>query len=449
MPTHYIVDLLDRCVDIAGRVRATGIFFLYQRLPKNIRSSLSRFYWRQFHRRVEFPILPLISERPSYDASCGEPHQLPGINMYGFFSRQFGLGESARLYARALREAGVGISIQDLDIPLPHAREQFLDLVEAGEKAEHSIDWVGVNPDFFAETLSILNPQHYRIASWFWELEAVPPSWIATIDQVDEIMVASNFVKQAFLKVTSKPVLNVPLPIFAPLDSGANRADFGLPDDAFLFLTTFDFHSSIIRKNPAAVIQAFQQAFPKGNEKVCLLIKSSHGEAYPQQLKALVKLAAKDGRILIRDGVLNSEHLKSLQRCCDVYVSLHSAEGFGLAMAECMAIGKAVIATAWSGNMEYMTNECACLVTYQLVDVPPDAYPLAQKGAQWAMPDIKAAAAWMSRLAERPQLAREIGEHAAAQVKRVLAPERVAEQIMCRLEVLAKASRSQRDVAGV
>jgi glycosyltransferase involved in cell wall biosynthesis len=204
-------------------------------------------------------------------------------------------------------------------------------------------------------------------------------------------------------------------------------------------LASFDFHSSVHRKNPLGAIAAFAQAFPRGEEDVQLVVKSSNGTYYPGQLAELVEAADGDPRILIRDQVLDASHMRSLQRCCDAYVSLHRAEGFGLGLAECMAMGKPVVATAWSGNLDFMGARNSCLVDAVLVPVQPHEYPNAV-GARWAEPDLAQAAAWMRRLASEPDLAARIGAEAAQDVRDLLSPQRVAEQLVARVQDALRAT---------
>jgi glycosyltransferase involved in cell wall biosynthesis len=185
------------------------------------------------------------------------------------------------------------------------------------------------------------------------------------------------------------------------------------------------------------VIAAFERAFPRGDEDVQLVVKSTNGAYYPAQLAELVEAAAGDARILIRDQVIDALHMRSLQRCCDAYVSLHRAEGFGLGLAECMAMGKPVVATAWSGNLDYMREENSCLVGVTLIPVLPHEYPNAD-GASWAQPDVSQAADWMRRLVFDTGFAERIGRQAALDVRDALSPECVAGQLIaCVREVLA------------
>ncbi|WP_369934243.1 glycosyltransferase family 4 protein [Xanthomonas tesorieronis] len=365
--------------------------------------------------------------------------QAPGVNILGYIRGEFGLAESARMYARALIDAGVPVALYDIDLGMPHgwgdhSMDDYID-----ESLPHPVSIVFVNPDYLEPALEHVGQARmkgrYVIACWFWELERIPDSWRDAIHLVDEIMVASAFIEEAFRKITDKPIMRVPLPLSEVRDSGLQRGDFGLESDKFVFLCSFDFHSFIARKNPQAVVRAFRAAFPPDRDDVRLLVKSSNGQQHPDSMRDLLNLIAGDPRILLRDEVIDRAHVQALQRCCDAYVSLHRAEGFGLGLAECMALGKPVVATGWSGNMEFMGPETACLVDYELVPVAAGNYP-ESNGARWAEADVADAAAAMRRLADDPVRARALGAAAKAHVCSHLSPERAAQRLLQRLAKL-------------
>lgn len=433
-----------------GLLRARNVkplVALYRRLPLSLRARFSRLYWHLIARQLHFPPLP---RRPTaFDGGLPEPLvPVPpsslGVNIFGYFSGQFGLGESARLYAAALASCGTQVAVNDIDIGLPHANQEFRLLSGQVTGAPFPVDLIVINPDYLAAVLPRLgdtDARRYRIAVWFWELEAIPSAWLWALDEVDEVMVASEFVRKAVRKVTTKPVFKVPLPIGNLPDSGVTRQEFGLSDRDFIFLVTFDFHSSIHRKNPLAAIKAFQAAFPVDRGDVRLLLKSSNGFRYPAQLSAIVEHSRLDPRIIVRDQVLAPEDIGALQRCADAYVSLHRAEGFGLGIAESMARGKPVIATAWSGNMEFMTPSSSCLVDYSLVKVNPLEYHGVET-AHWAEPDILGAARCMRRLVDEPDYRKSLGARAAAHIREVLSEERVGALVSAHLARVGTHSRA-------
>lgn len=415
---------------------------LYRGMPQGLRMRFARGYAAQLAAGYRFPRLPALERAPADDTvspTITAPENDRGVNLFAFFRGEFGLGQAARLYAKALMRSLYPVAVNDMALDVPH-RFQDASLVERmGGSPDFPVDLVFVNPDYFEAAMARIRHdrgaarRRHVIACWFWELEQVPDAWRSALAQVDEVMVASSFVESAFRRITDKPVTRVPLPVHVEPDSGLSRADFGLEDDTFLFLVSFDFHSWFQRKNPLGAIEAFRLAFPDGTERARLLVKTSNGERHPDRLAELIAAAAADPRIVLRDGVMDGRHLRSLQRCCDAYVSLHRAEGFGLGMAECMAIGKPVIATGWSGNMDFMDHENSCLVDSRLVDIRAGEY-LHGEGQQWADPDVAHAARHMRRLFSDPEHARSVGQRAAADISRMLAPEHAIEPLVARLD---------------
>ncbi len=369
-----------------------------------------------------------------------------GIDVFGFIRGQFGLGESVRMYSRALISAGCRVALHDIDLGLPHGWNDYSLDAYMDDEAKHRTCIIFINPDFLGPALDKIGRERlagkYIIACWFWELERVPDSWLRALDNVDAIMVASSFIEAAFRRVTDKPILRVPLPLSAVPDSGLQRGDFGLDEECFVFLTTFDFNSFIARKNPFAVIAAFREAFPVSRNDVRLVVKSSNGHWHDEGMRALLVATGGDSRIIVRDEVIDRAHVCALQRCCDAYVSLHRAEGFGLGLAECMELGKPVIATGWSGNMEFMNEHNACLVDFRLVPVREGEY-LDSTGAVWAEADITSAGVAMRKLADSPSLAQRIGLQGQREVRQKLSPANAASALIGQLGASAGSFQCQ------
>ncbi len=109
-------------------------------------------------------------------------------------------------------------------------------------------------------------------------------------------------------------------------------------------------------------------------------------------------------------------------------LSLHRAEGFGLVPAEAMLLGVPVVATGWSGNMDFMDADSAALVPYTLVPARDPRGVFEAEGAEWAEPDIAAAAARLARLADDPAERAALGARgrATARARLGLAPVRDA-----------------------
>jgi glycosyltransferase involved in cell wall biosynthesis len=353
----------------------------------------------------------------------------------GFLEGELGLGEVARKLGRALQLAGVPFAA----IPYrrtPSRQQHPLDL-ELSQEAPFDTNIICLNADYLHAFLDDVGVDffagRYSIGVWFWESSVLQAESLSGFRFLDEIWVASEYVRRAVAEKADIPVHVVPLPVEAPPPPTRTRAEFGLPE-GFVFLYVFDFVSAQ-RKNPLAVVEAFELAFPPG-EGPALVMKSINGrERKPQLLAELV--ASVDGRpdIVIVDEYFSAEDKEALIASCDCYVSLHRSEGFGLTMAEAMAHGKPVIATGYSGNLEFMEGGNSYLVPYRLVPVPEEWWAHAP-GAEWADPDVETASALMRAVYEDPNEARARGKRGRDAILSTLSLERSAAVAVERLSAM-------------
>jgi glycosyltransferase involved in cell wall biosynthesis len=208
--------------------------------------------------------------------------------------------------------------------------------------------------------------------------------------------------------------VQVPVPI-PSAKSELTRSHFELPDHKFMVLTSFDYFSNVERKNPMSAIEAFIRAFPRPAEAL-LVIKSINSARYPAESKSLRELAAGRPDVVFMDSYLNQYENLSLIELSDVFISLHRAEGYAINLADAMARKKATIATAYSGNLDFMDENSSVLVPYELVPVK-DYAGLTVKST-WADPDVEFAAAELRRLFEEPHRLSGIAERGLAKITR-------------------------------
>lgn len=188
----------------------------------------------------------------------------------------------------------------------------------------------------------------------------------------------------------------MPYPVRPP-SVGRIRHRFGLTPDTFVVLTAFDMGSSYVRKNPRASIAAFRKAF--GDDPSCLLLlKVGHSGDANWAMRDMEGMIAGMSNVRVMQETLSRTEMAGLVATSDVVLSLHRAEGFGLVPAEAMLLGVPVVATGWSGNLDFMTPQDSALVSYELVPVSDPQGTYEVPDTYWAEADVDEAAAWLARL---------------------------------------------------
>jgi glycosyltransferase involved in cell wall biosynthesis len=402
--------------------RHSGLAYLYARVP---------FAWRMWLRHrlhdssgVPMPPMPLVSaERRQQRDTTQESgsRELPGANLLGYARGEFGIAENVRSYARALEQADYPFLIYNFDVGATSRQEDRSMERCFSETLHYGNNVFFINADQMQIARDVLGREtfagRHNIGFWLWELEKFPTAWQSAFDLVDEVWAPTEYVRKTIAACTNKPVLRMPKAIEFAAPQGMGREYFGLPEGDFVFLYSYDFNSFTARKNPVAAIAAFRKAFSDGSPGVRMLVKSINGELHSEQLAALQRIVADDPRIEVRDGFLSREEMFGLQNTVDCYISPHRAEGFGLGMAESMYLGKPVVATGYSGNLDFMDRNNSLLVDYRMVPLCEGDYPFWQ-GQQWADPDVDHMATLMRRVFDDREFARRIGAAAAQSIRR-------------------------------
>jgi glycosyltransferase involved in cell wall biosynthesis len=333
------------------------------------------------------------------------------ITLAGLLSTPSGIGETARLLAEGLADIGCDVGLIDVadmlrlpggaQAPAPRANLRYKDV--GGPLL------VVLNPPDFQKALLLGRLAARRrqvIAYWYWELAIVPPSWRKAFRLVHEIWAPTRFVGDSMLSSGwSGPMRRIPPPLRMPTRASSNGIR---QHTALRALCVFAYDSGFNRKNPLAAISAFRQAFgDRDDVELVLKVRGSSTTGRPERQFAEAIAGYRNIRAI--DATLSREAYLDLLEASDVMLSMHRAEGLGLPLAEAMLVGKPVIATAWSGNLDFMNEDSACLVSAKMVPAVDESKVFTGLGAEWADPSISQAADWLVRLLD-PALRAEIGE---------------------------------------
>jgi glycosyltransferase involved in cell wall biosynthesis len=319
-----------------------------------------------------------------------------GVNVVGYVHEDTGLGEVARLVVATLRHAGIPHEV------IPVGRRSLRErLVRPDSSFPTNIVCINAQmlPGFVEASGASFLRDRRTIGFWWWEVDRFPSvmGWASQL--VDEIWVGSEHVRSAVASTVSRPVHVFPMPIVEPPLEPVSRKTLGIPDARFAFLFSFNFRSVFERKNPLGLIDAFARAFAP-DEGPVLVLKTINARDFPRESAQLGDAASQRPDIVLVERHVTRRQHAGLVAACDAYASLHRAEGFGLPIAEAMALRKPSVATGYSGNLAFMNDQNSYLVPSHLVPIPHATEPYIA-GGSWAEPDLDAAATLLRRVVER------------------------------------------------
>lgn len=332
------------------------------------------------------------------------PTLTEGLRMYTYLGGSFGVGMLGGMVAAGCQSADIPLSIGAVRGDGLHgfSATPWDELIEPEGFQKNNL--FVFNADCAQQLIARVGAEHlrgrYNIALWAWELPEFPDRWKGSFAPFDEVWTISDYCRMAIAAKSPVPVRTLPLAVTVCPGGEMTRRDFELPEDRFLFLSMYDVLSISQRKNPQGAIDAFLKAFGPHDRRHGLVIKVNHAEQAPRETEELRRMAQAADNIFLVEKNLPLSEVHDLIRLCDCFVSLHRAEGFGIPIAEAMLLGKPVVVTGWSGNMDFTNSHNACCVKYRPVLIGKNARPPYDAWQHWAEPDLADAAVQLRRLSE-------------------------------------------------
>ncbi|MDQ7783784.1 MAG: glycosyltransferase family 4 protein [Desulfomonilaceae bacterium] len=373
-----------------------------------------------------------------------KPPDLKFANVIGPYDLTTGLGESCRSIVRACEAAGIGTVVYGLGSPdrltscradpTDRSGTDFRDVIF--NILHFGADFVPAARKTFGSTFF---SRRYNIGYWVWETERFPRPWRPYIESFDEVWTPSTFCADIFSRELNVPVVRMPHNVAPKPPAWIDRRELGLPESGFIFLVMTDFASMSERKNPVGALKAFFKAFGSKNYGVYLCLKTIGAHSWKHDMPPIQRFLSTSDSIVHIDGAFDRSRIDALINACDCLVSLHRSEGFGLPIAEAMYLGKPVIATGYSGNMDFMNTENSFPVRFELIELDEDVGPF-EKGSHWAEPDTEHAAEIMKRVAGDPDLCARIGFRAATRIKSDFSPANTGSLVRSRLERIVESN---------
>ena len=363
---------------------------------------------------------------------------VPGVNFYGPTGVVISPGTAARGYLAGFRAAAVPVSLVPLHEIFTH--EASVGPVERGQRPRHPVAIVQTNADSVHRFLHFHGRSfaraRYRIGIWVWELPAFRDEFCTEFRHFDEIWTPSTFCRRAIQASTAKPVFVMPhvIPVGTAPQTRC-REELKIGRDEFMFLYVFDATSMVERKNPFCLVDAFEAAFTQ-RDRVRLVFKVTNADKDPEFSRYLDALEERNKRCLVLRQQMETRELAGLVGAADCYVSPHRTEGFGLTVAEAMALGVPAIATDYGGTADFLTEDVGFPLRYRLVEIDRSHGPYA-KGAIWPDPSREHLQELLRYVVANPRSASTKGERARKRMLEDYSAEAVGRRMRERLAAIA------------
>src|SRR5258707_7321235 len=341
----------------------------------------------------------------------GAPSETISLTYYGNVFDASGYGHAARAYLHSLHSAGIEIRL--VDLAAQRARQVEDPLLDSfvGKPVDADFHLFHGPPPQWAQ---LAFPLRNVIAMTVWETDTMPSQWRPVLTHALDVWLPCEFNVSVFSAALGKPVFKLAHPVFSGALNG-NVATDALFDeeirpDAYVFYAIFEWQD---RKSPEGTMETYFRAFPHDQGTV-LVLKTNPG-AVNLARHALAEIRRRTGssaRAIVHAEAWSEAQIAALHARGDCYVSLHRGEGWGYPLFEAASRGNPVIATGYSGPLDFLAAEAHCLVRHTLTAVR-QPYAYYRPSMNWAEPDIIHATKLMRAIRTQPEEPRNPAPEAA------------------------------------
>ena len=265
------------------------------------------------------------------------------------------------------------------------------------------------------------------------ECTVAPPDWVQGLNKMDMNIVPSTFVSNTFRNLSFdikdektqqlKGVLKLEKPmevLFEGIDSRVYKktkefskelvTEMKSIQEAFNFLYVGHWLQGRLgedRKDTGMLVKVFLETFKNQKVKPGLILKTSGAgfsvldrEDILKKIRDIRNSVSGDlPNVYLLHGDLHDEEINELYNHPKVkaHVNITHGEGFGRPLLEASISGKPVIASSWSGHLDFLNSKQSVLVPGKMTDVPKSALPdkMYVEGAQWFTVDYQQASSYM------------------------------------------------------
>lgn len=355
----------------------------------------------------------------------------PGVVWCAPYLNFSGYADEARAFTLGLRERGVDLRAEAIGDPNPKfvaglspETKSALDAATRAPRPKHAVHVLHVP----GQTMQRLPGAGYHVARTMFETDGLPTSWVPRLNDMDEIWVPSAFNVATFRAAgVTAPMHVVPGGVHADQFVGAQPLPIeGLNTTVFLSVFEWSF-----RKGWDVLLRAWAKAFSPHDDVTLLLrcypmsrpgVRIDQHDIERQINTFLTQLGTSRRRVapihVLHDHVADAD-MPRLYATADAYVSPTRGEGWGRPMLEAMAAGLPTIATRWSGNLEFMTDDNSLLIDVEKLEKVDQREELEfYRGQRWARPSVTHLTKLFQHVAADPSAARALGRHAQDEVAR-------------------------------